>query len=71
MLDEATAAAKGYKELGSLDIDAYNEALALTPEFLSKEYLSERGKKLTLMKCIDLYHSKELDRLARKYAKKK
>ena len=68
---DATAAANGYKELGSLDIDAYNEAAVLGRQFLAKEYASHSGEKLTLMKCIDFYHSKELDRLARKYAKKR
>jgi hypothetical protein len=69
--NDAVAAAKGYKELGSLDIDAYNEASKLGKQFLAKEYLSESGEKLTLMKCIDLFHSRELDRLARRYAAQK
>ena len=71
VIADATAGANGYKELGSLDIDAYNEAAVLGRKFLTKEYLSQTGEKLVLMKCIDFYHSKELDRLARKYANKK
>jgi hypothetical protein len=71
VIDDATAAANGYKELGSLDIDAYNEALALSRKFLAKEYLSKSDERLVIMKCIDFYHSAELDRLARKYASKK
>lgn len=71
VVNDASAGANGYKELGSLDIDAYNEAAVLGRKYLSKEYLSQSGEKLILMKCIDFYHSKELDRLARKYAKKK
>lgn len=67
VIRDATAAANGYMELGSLDIDAYNEALLLGREFLAKEYLSKRGEKLILMKCLDLFHSRELDQLARKY----
>jgi hypothetical protein len=27
------------------------------------------GERLIMMKCVDLYHSKELDRIAKKYAK--
>jgi len=70
--DDAVAGARGYLELGSLSIDAYNEAAALGRKFLAKEYLSkDSGQKLTLMKCIDFYHSKELDQLAKKYARKK
>lgn len=34
---DATAAANGYKELGSLDIDAYNEAAVLGRQFFAKE----------------------------------
>jgi protease II len=70
--EDAGAAASGYLELGSFSIDAYNEAWALSRKFLAKEYLSkDSGQKLTLMKCIDFYHSKELDQLAKKYARKK
>ena len=71
VVSDATAAANGYKELGSLGIDAYNEASDLGQKFLAKEYMSQGGEKLILMKCIDFYHSKELDRLARKFAAKK
>jgi hypothetical protein len=71
VVNDAIAAANGYKELGSLDIDAYNEASVLGQKFLAKKYASQSGEKLILMKCIDFYHSKELDRLARKYETKK
>lgn len=71
VVNDAVAGANGYLELGSLDIEAYNEAAVLGRAFLSKEYLSKSGEKLILMKCIDFYHSKELDRLVRKYANKK
>jgi hypothetical protein len=66
---DAVASADGYMELGSLDIAAYNEARALVQKFLAKEYPSLSGEKLIMMKCVDLYHSKELDRIAKKYAK--
>lgn len=68
VVNDAVAAANGYKELGSLDIDAYNEVAALIATFLSKNYMSQSGEKLIVMKCVDFFHSKELDRLARKYA---
>ena len=71
VVNDASAGANGYKELGSLDIEAYNEAAVLGRKFLAKEYLSQSGEKLIIMKCIDFYHSKELDRLARKFANKK
>ena len=69
VIRDASAGANGYMELGSLDIEAYNEALLLGRKFLAKEYMSKRGEKLIIMKCIDLFHSKELDQLARKYSR--
>lgn len=68
VVNDAVAAANGYKELGSLGIDAYNEVAALSQIFLSKNYMSQSGEKLIIMKCIDFFHSKELDSLVRKYA---
>ncbi len=68
VVNDATAGANGYKELGSLSIEAYNDALVLVRSFLKKEYPSQSGEPLTVMKCIDLYNSKELDQLARRYA---
>jgi hypothetical protein len=70
-VNDAIATANGYKELGSLDIEAYNKAAILGREFLARKYMSQSGEKLVLMKCIDFYHSKELNILARKYAKRK
>ena len=67
---EANGAAGGYLELGSFPIEAHEQAAALAKKYLAKEYLSKHGHKLTVMKCIDLFHSKELDRLVRKYNKK-
>lgn len=68
---DAVASADGYMELGSLGIDAYNEARALAEKFLAKDYPSQSGEKLTMMKCVDLFHSRELERLAKKYARRK
>ena len=67
---DANAAAGGYLELGSFPIEAYEEAASLGKKFLAKEYRSKGGEPLTLMKCIDLFHSSELDQIAKKYAKK-
>jgi hypothetical protein len=64
------AAASGYFELGSFPIEAYEEVEALGKRFLAKDYKSKHGEKLTLMKCIDFYHSKDLEQLIKKYGKK-
>jgi hypothetical protein len=70
VVKDSSAAAGGYLELGGFPMEAYEEAEALGKKFLAKEYKSIHGEKLTLMKCIDLFHSKELDQLAKKYNKK-
>jgi hypothetical protein len=67
---DANAAAGGYLELGHFAFEAYEEAAALGKTFLAKQYRGKHGEKLTLMKCIDLFHSPELDRLAKKYSGK-
>ena len=70
VMKDSKAAAGGYLELGSLPHEAYEEAALLGKKFLAKEYKSASGEKLTLMKCIDFFHSRELDQLAKKYRKK-
>ena len=70
VVKDSLAAAGGYVELGSFPIEAYEEAAALGKRFLAKEYLGIHGEKLILMKCIDLFHSKELDQVVTKYEKK-
>jgi hypothetical protein len=67
---DSLAAASGYSELGGLPFEAYEQAESLAKQFLAKDYKSISGEKLVLMKCIDLFHSEELDQLARKYHNK-
>ena len=67
----AAAAAREYFEHGGLPIEAYTEATLLGRKFLSKEYKNIYGENLVFIKCIDFYNSKELDRLAKKYTRKK
>ncbi|MBR0777578.1 hypothetical protein JQ625_22325 [Bradyrhizobium diazoefficiens] len=69
VVNDSKAAAGGYLELGRLPYQAYEEAAQLGRAFLAKDYQGKSGERLTLMKCIDLFHSKELDQLARKYRK--
>jgi hypothetical protein len=70
VVKDSNAAAGGYLELGSFPFEAYEEAASLGKTFLAKDYQGKSGEQLTLMKCIDFFHSKELDRLARRYGKK-
>jgi hypothetical protein len=70
VVKDSSAAAGGYLELGRFPFEAYEAAALLGKKFLAKDYQSISGEQLTLMKCIDFFHSKELDQLARKYGKK-
>jgi hypothetical protein len=70
VVKDSRAAADGYLQLGSFPYEAHEEAAALARKFLAKEYLSFSGAKLVLMKCIDLFNSKELDRLVKKYLRR-
>lgn len=70
VVSEAAAAARGYLELGEYPLEAHTEATILGRQFLRKEFKSKSGAKLTLMKCIDFYHSQELEELAKKYQNK-
>ncbi len=70
VVSEANAAAGGYVQLGSHPIEAYQEAVSLARTFLARKYTGkETDAKFTLMKCIDLYNSRELEDLIRKYEK--
>lgn len=71
VVKDANAAASGYLELGTFPIEAHQEAIALAQAFLKREYFSRSGERLMLMKCIDFYHSKELDQLVRRYKRNK
>jgi hypothetical protein len=67
---DAAAAGAGYLERGSVEADAYTESARLADRFLSRTYASQSGQPLQTMKCIDLFHSSELDRIVKRYAKK-
>jgi hypothetical protein len=70
VVKDSLAAAGGYLELGGFPMEAYEEAAALGKKFLAREYRSMHpGEKLTLMKCIDFFHSKELEQLINRYNK--
>jgi hypothetical protein len=70
VVKDSRAAAGGYVELGSFPIEAYEEAAALGKSFLARVYRGKHGETLTLMKCIDFFHSQELEQLVKKYNKK-
>lgn len=68
---DASASAAGYLERGSVSADAYGEIAKLADEFLAHKYPSLSGQALQTMKCIDLFHSSDLDRVVRRFAPKR
>ena len=68
---DASAAARGYLEFGDFPMEAHTEAVLLGREFLKRAYKSKTGEPLVLMKCVDFYHSAELDGIASRYRRTK
>ena len=60
---EANAAANGYVQYGDGPFDAYKEAARLAQLYLRRDYPSQSGAKLSIMKCIDFSRSAEITKL--------
>lgn len=65
--NDAAAAARGYNEFGSYSLAAHTAVRKLADDYLARHYDSQSGEPMTLAKCIDLYHSRDLDSLLKKY----
>ena len=66
---DALSVADGYLQFGEVsDVDAYSRVVKLAEKWLKKKYDSQSDQPLNLMKCIDFYHSRELQALLNKYA---
>ena len=69
---DASATASAYLEYGKQPPEAYDELRALVNKYVSMKYGGhETQAEFNTMKCIDLFHSKELDRVATKWASKR
>lgn len=66
---DASSAAAGYLELGEGPLEAFTEATILGREFLRRTYQGKKETSYNMLKCIDLFHSAELDSLADRYFK--
>ena len=64
---ETSAAASGYVQYGDGPYDAYAKADALAHAFLQRQYPSQTGAKMSVMKCIDFMHSGEVAALVTRY----
>lgn len=65
---DANATAGAYLEFGRQGIEAYNELHKLVETYAARRYEGSTGAEYNTMKCIDLLHSAELDRLATRLA---
>lgn len=68
---DANETASAYLEFGRQPIEAYDLLAALAKKYAKLKYGSAIKSELNAMKCIDLFHSKELDQLANKLVKQK
>jgi hypothetical protein len=60
---DANATAGAYLEFGRQGIEAYQALHELVDSFVARRYAGSTGAEYNTMKCIDLLHSIELDRL--------
>ncbi len=64
---EADAAAGGFVQYGAGPAEAYAKADALASKFLRKDYPSQSGATMDIMKCIDFSSSPEIEDLVARY----
>ena len=65
--NDAAAAARGYLEFGDYSLAAHTAVRKLGEEYLAKHYGSQSGEPMVLAKCVDFYHSPELDKLIKHF----
>lgn len=67
--DDANATASAYMEFGHQGTEAYDQLRALAERYATRKYGGSVPSDFNTMKCIDLFHSSELENLARKLAR--
>ena len=68
--EDANSTASAYLEFGRQSIEAYNALRELAEQYANKKYGGSIKSEFNTMKCIDLFHSEELDKLAEKLSGK-
>jgi hypothetical protein len=66
---DANAAASAYLESGKQSIEVYSEINSLVERYLNKSYRGSIASDFNTMKCVDLFHGAELERIVSKAAK--
>lgn len=65
---DANATASAYLEFGRQPLEAYEALSVVVDKYANKKYTGSVHSEFNTMKCIDLFHSKELDDLASKFS---
>ncbi|HEY0491406.1 MAG TPA: T6SS amidase immunity protein Tai4 family protein [Telluria sp.] len=66
--EDANATASAYLEFGRQPIEVYEALNVIVDKYVNKKYSGSVHTEFNTMKCIDLFHSKELDTFSRKYS---
>lgn len=66
--EDANASASAYLEFGRQPLAAYEAVGLIVDKYANKRYTGSVRSDFNTMKCIDLFHSKELDELAGKFS---
>ena len=69
--EDANATASAYLEFGHQPIEAYDALRNLVDKWVAKRYSGSIPSEWNTMKCIDMYHSRELNQLVAKLEKKR
>ena len=67
--DDAAKTAAAYLESGTAGIEVYEKLEELAGRYLERDYSGSVKSNYNTMKCLELYESDELDRVARDSAK--
>lgn len=62
--DDAYRTAGAYLEFSIVPVERFDSLSALVDKYLRADYRGSQEGSFNTMKCIDLFHSRELDRLA-------
>jgi hypothetical protein len=65
--EDASATASAYLEFGEQPLEAYDEIEELVKKYVNRKYGGSIPSEFNTMKCIDLFHSAELDDLVTKH----
>lgn len=65
---DANATASAYLEFGRQPIQVYEALNVIVDKYVNRKYSGSVRNEFNTMKCIDLFHSKELDTFSSKYS---